>query len=82
MKFQKVNNALKADFLFNDFVEAMAFINEVAIWSEKHNHHPELFNVYNKVNISLSTHDAGNIVTEKDEKLAAKIIAIYQKYKI
>ncbi|MCL4107215.1 UNVERIFIED_CONTAM: hypothetical protein GTU68_033030 [Idotea baltica] len=54
---------------------------EVALHVESMNHHPEWDNVYNKVNISLTTHDAGNKITEKDRKLAKKIEAAYQKYK-
>ncbi len=47
----------------------------MAIVAEKQNHHPEIYNVYNKVIISLQTHDAGNVVTEKDHKLAEAIDA-------
>lgn len=67
------NNTLKRDFEFENFIEAFAFMTKVAILAEKHNHHPYWENVYNKVSISLNTHDAGNIVTEKDAKLAADI---------
>ena len=67
------DNKLKAEFQFDDFVEAFAFMTKVAIVSEKLNHHPNWSNVYNKVIIELSTHDAGNIVTEKDHKLAKEI---------
>lgn len=67
------NNKLKKTFVFNDFVEAFGFMAQVAILAEKMNHHPWWANVYNKVEIELTTHDAGNIVTEKDEKLAKAI---------
>ena len=61
------------EFEFTNFVEAFAFMTKVAIVAEKLNHHPEWKNVYNKVEIRLSTHDAGNVVTEKDRKLADAI---------
>ena len=60
--------------------EAFSFMTEVAIHAEKQNHHPEWSNVWNTVNFELCTHDAGNIVTEKDEKLAGTISKIYSKY--
>ena len=74
------NNQLKAEFTFADFSQAFAFMTEVAIQAEKQDHHPEWSNVWNKVNIHLSTHDAGDIVTDKDHKLADTISAIYQRY--
>ncbi|TVQ86315.1 MAG: 4a-hydroxytetrahydrobiopterin dehydratase [Bacteroidetes bacterium] len=67
------NNQLVRSFEFNDFVQAFSFMTRVAFAAEKMNHHPEWSNVYNKVEIRLSTHDAGNIVTDKDRKLAAEI---------
>lgn len=67
------NNTLKRTFQFKDFIEAFAFMTKVAILAEKMNHHPNWSNVYNKVSIELSTHDAGDIVTEKDRKLAEAI---------
>ncbi len=70
------NNQLKRTFKFKDFIEAFAFMSKVAILSEKQNHHPNWSNVYNTVEICLSTHDAGNVVTEKDRKLAAAIDAL------
>jgi 4a-hydroxytetrahydrobiopterin dehydratase len=71
------NDSLKRSFEFNDFSEAFAFMSRVALVAEKQGHHPDWSNVYNKVHITLSTHDAGNKVTEKDEKLATAINAIY-----
>ena len=71
--WKEQNNKLVREFQFDDFIAAFAFLTKVAILAEKHNHHPEIFNVYNKVKLSLSTHDAGDIVTEKDRKLAAAI---------
>ncbi|MEQ8362544.1 MAG: 4a-hydroxytetrahydrobiopterin dehydratase [Cyclobacteriaceae bacterium] len=67
------NHKLKKTFKFKDFSEAFAFMTRVAILAEKMNHHPNWSNVYNKVTIELNTHDAGNIVTEKDRKLAEAI---------
>lgn len=67
------NNQLKKTFVFRNFVEAFAFMTRVAMTAEKMEHHPNWTNVYNKVFISLNTHDAGNTVTEKDRKLAAAI---------
>lgn len=76
------NNQLKRSFLFKDFSEAFGFICRVALLAEQHNHHPFWSNVYNKVEISLSTHDAGNLVTEKDRQLAQaidKLLAVSTK---
>lgn len=61
------------NFEFEDFVEAFGFLTKVAIEAEKAQHHPEIQNVYNKVTISLTTHDEGDKVTDKDRKLASKI---------
>ncbi|MCH2043185.1 MAG: 4a-hydroxytetrahydrobiopterin dehydratase [Saprospiraceae bacterium] len=79
--FKEKENSLQAVFLFNDFINAFAFMTEAAIWAEKQNHHPEWSNVYNRVEVILRTHDAGNIVTSKDYKLAEKMEEIYIKYK-
>jgi len=66
------NDSIKIEFVFNDFIGAFTFMTAVAFEAEKMNHHPEWRNVYNKVEISLSTHEA-NGVTLKDFELAAKI---------
>jgi 4a-hydroxytetrahydrobiopterin dehydratase len=71
--WQEENNQLYKRFSFKDFVEAFSFMTKVAIIAEKMNHHPRWTNVYNTVDIWLNTHDAGNIVTEKDKVLAAQI---------
>lgn len=73
MKWITKDNKLVKEFKFKDFTNAFAFLTKVAIAAEKQNHHPEIYNVYNKVIISLQTHDAGNVVTEKDHKLAKTI---------
>ena len=75
------DNALHATFEFKDFVEAFSFMTSVAIIAEKQNHHPEWSNVWNKVVMKLSTHDAGNIVTHKDHTLAKAVEEIYSKYR-
>lgn len=67
------DNKLSKTFKFSDFQEAFAFMTRVAFLAEKHNHHPNWSNVYNTVEIELTTHDAGNTVTEKDRKLAKAI---------
>lgn len=64
--------ALNKSFTFRDFSEAFGFMSRVALQAEKMNHHPEWSNVYNKVSVSLSTHDAGGL-TELDFKLAKLI---------
>lgn len=66
------DHAIQKEFLFNDFIEAFGFMSRVAILAEKQNHHPEWSNVYNRVNITLTTHDAGG-VTKKDIRLAESI---------
>jgi len=70
------NDKLVKIFEFNNFVEAFGFMTKVAIIAEKMDHHPNWSNVYNKVSIELSTHDAGGIVTAKDRELAKAIDAI------
>ncbi len=75
--WKEENNSLYRKFQFNDFSEAFAFMTRVALIAEKMDHHPKWTNVYNTVEIWLSTHDAGNTVTEKDQKLAKKIDAFY-----
>jgi 4a-hydroxytetrahydrobiopterin dehydratase len=70
------NNTLHKKFKFQNFSEAFAFMTRVALEAEKMDHHPTWTNTYNELEISLSTHDAGDIVTEKDRKLAKKIDAI------
>lgn len=60
-------------FEFSDFSQAFAFMTRVALLAESHNHHPRWTNVYNRVEIWLSTHDAGGKITEKDRELAQEI---------
>ena len=72
-----IDDALTRDFRFDDFVAAFGFMTQVAILAEKSDHHPSWHNVYNQVSISLTTHDAGNTVTDKDITLAGAINAIF-----
>jgi 4a-hydroxytetrahydrobiopterin dehydratase len=65
-------NAIVRTFTFSDFSEAFAFMTRVAILAEKRDHHPEWFNVYNRVEITLTTHDAGGL-SLRDVKMARKI---------
>ena len=76
MSWIEENNRLKKTFQFKDFVEAFGFMSQVAIIAEKMNHHPNWSNVYNTVSFELNTHDAGDVVTEKDHKLAEAIDAL------
>ncbi len=75
--WKEEDNQLKGSFQFSNFIEAFGFMTRVALVAEKMNHHPNWSNVYNKVEITLSTHDKGNIVTEKDRKLADEIDKLY-----
>lgn len=74
------NNQLYQKFIFSDFNEAFGFMSRVALVAEKMDHHPTWTNVWNTVEIWLSTHDAGNIVTQKDKQLAQAIDRIAGKY--
>jgi 4a-hydroxytetrahydrobiopterin dehydratase len=73
MKWKKEKNRLKKTFKFKDFKEAFGFMTRVALVAEKMDHHPFWTNVYNTVSFELSTHDAGDTVTDKDRKLANAI---------
>ncbi len=76
MSWIEENNRLKKTLEFKDFVEAFGFMSSVAIIAEKMNHHPNWSNVYNTVSFELNTHDAGDIVTQKDHELAKAIDAL------
>lgn len=80
MIWEEKDNALHATFDFKDFVDAFAFMTQVAINAEKLNHHPNWSNQYNSVQIELTTHDAGNTITEKDRKLAKAIDKLYDRF--
>lgn len=68
--WKEENNELVRTFEFKDFNEAFGFMTRAAMIIEQHNHHPNWSNVWNRVEIKLTTHDAGNIITDKDRKLA------------
>ena len=78
--WKEEDNALVGEFEFKDFTHAFAFMSAVAIEAEKMNHHPFWQNVYNRVSFKLTTHDAGDIVTDKDRALAKKIDQISQSF--
>jgi 4a-hydroxytetrahydrobiopterin dehydratase len=75
--WKEENDKLRREFTFKNFREAFAFMMRVAFLAEELNHHPNWSNVYNKVVIELTSHDAGNKVTERDYKLAKAIDAIF-----
>lgn len=74
--WKEENNKLYQKFEFKNFSEAFAFMTRVALAAEKMDHHPMWTNVWNTVEVWLSTHDAGDVVTDKDHQLAKKIDAI------
>jgi len=74
--WQVEDNHLVRAFTFTDFHQAMDFINKVADIANSLDHHPEMRNIYNKVWLRLTTHDAGNTITEKDRTFAAKTDAL------
>jgi 4a-hydroxytetrahydrobiopterin dehydratase len=78
MDWTHENNRLKKTFKFKDFTEAFGFMTKVALVAEKMDHHPTWTNTYNTVSFELSTHDAGDVVTEKDKKLAEAINKLAQ----
>lgn len=69
----RVGNLLEKTFTMADFSEALGFIVRVGIEAERLNHHPEITNVWSRVTLRLSTHDAGNMITELDVKLASAV---------
>jgi 4a-hydroxytetrahydrobiopterin dehydratase len=73
MNWHEEQGALVRSFRFTDFSEAFAFMTRVALIAEKMDHHPDWRNVYNTVEIRLSTHSAGNTITDKDRQLAQAI---------
>jgi len=68
-------DAIRKSYVFGNFIEAFGFMTRAALWSEKWNHHPEWFNVYKTVDVTLSTHDAGGL-SQLDIKLARKMDAL------
>jgi len=76
MSWTEHDGALSREFEFGSFREAFAFMTRVAFIAEDLGHHPEWSNVYSKVSIRLTTHDAGRVVTEHDRTMAAAIDAL------
>ena len=76
MTWNESDGALHAELTFADFAEAFAFITRVGLVAQEQGHHPDMSISWNRVNISITTHDAGNTVTENDRKLAAAIDAM------
>jgi len=74
--WQEKDNKLICDLTFKDFKEAIAFIVQVSLLAEKHNHHPVMHNLYNTVSLELCTHDLGNTISNKDLLLAKEIESI------
>ena len=80
MIWKEQGNKLKTHLVFRDFNEAFSFMTSVALLAEQLNHHPNWCNVWNTVDIELCTHDAGDLITDKDRDLAVKIEEIYSKF--
>ena len=71
--WKELDNKLIKKFVFKNFIESVAFVTKISIISEKFDHHPEIHVMYDKVTITLSTHELGNIVSEKDHALSKEI---------
>jgi 4a-hydroxytetrahydrobiopterin dehydratase len=76
--WKEENNKLYKKFTFKNFNEAFAFMTSVALIAEKADHHPTWTNTWNSVEIWLTTHDAGNTVTQKDRHLADEIDSVFK----
>ena len=71
--WQEINNQLVKEFNFKDFKEAFEFMTKASVIINELDHHPEWTNTYNKLTIKLSTHDAGDIITNKDREMAKRL---------
>ena len=76
-QWTQIDNTLVRTYEFADFDAAWSFLEKVAEKARQHNHHPTIENTYNKVTLTLTTHDEGNQVTDKDRDLAASINTLY-----
>lgn len=77
LNWVEINNSLKKTYTFDSFLEAIAFMQDASKPIDALNHHPEWTNIYNKVIVTLRTHDAGNTVTDLDYKLAEILDRLY-----
>lgn len=78
--WQHLNNALNKTYIFTDFKTAIDFMHSSVEAINLLNHHPEWRNVYNRVEVGLTTHDAGNLVTDKDYELAKLLDLLYANF--
>ena len=78
--WKEESNTLIGHFKFDNFSVAFSFMTQIALLAEKMNHHPDWSNCWNKVDIRLSTHDAGNVITQKDIDLSEGITKIFNSY--
>ncbi len=78
-QYDDVRGAITREFVFVDFAQAFAFMTQIAIQAEKRNHHPEWFNVYNRVKITLTTHDVDGL-SQRDIDLARYANAAFKNY--
>lgn len=78
-RYDELRGAITREFRFHDFAQAFAFMTQLAIVAEQRNHHPEWFNVYNRVVITLTTHDADGL-TQRDLDLAGYADAAYARF--
>jgi 4a-hydroxytetrahydrobiopterin dehydratase len=76
MTWTEADGALVAEFVFTDFAEAFAFVTRVALVAQERRHHPDLAISWNRVSVRLTTHDAGNTVTDLDRSMATVIAAM------
>jgi 4a-hydroxytetrahydrobiopterin dehydratase len=74
--WNEIDGRLTREFRFGDFSEAFAFMTRVAMLAETQNHHPTITNTWNRVTLELTSHDAGNTVTDRDRRLAEAIDAL------
>lgn len=81
-EWQESGQALHKTFYFKDFLEAIAFMNQAASSVEALHHHPEWINVYNRVTVRLTTHDAGHTITPKDHQLAQLLDEHYARFQM
>ena len=81
MSFKIINNCLEKDFQFQNFSQALNFVNKIWVIAEEMNHHPDIqIYSYKNVRITLTTHDAWSSITDKDYKLAEEIQRIYTNF--